>query len=89
MRFFITNSFDATESAELNAVILGIIVAVLVILLPRQVRLDQCSRRRANALNAKSMPWEYQQFSSRVSGGTSTHLRLTSNSKTCVFGSNR
>lgn len=34
MRFFITNSFDATESAELNAVILGIIVAVLVILLP-------------------------------------------------------
>ena len=56
MRFFITTSFDAIESAELNAVILGIIVAVLVILLPparrAQSMLKKVRERAEREVNA-------------------------------------
>jgi hypothetical protein len=56
MRFFTTNTFGAGESVELNAVLLGILVAVLVILLPQAVQarsiLKEARQRAERKINA-------------------------------------
>ena len=56
MRFFIANNFDVGESVELNAVLLGILVAVLVVLLPQAGRarsiLKEARQRVEREVNA-------------------------------------